>query len=404
MHRATRRTTIGDRLAENGGVGHGFDFLRLFLATGIVAYHVLPIAMPEVDERSIPLLWMIKYALLTSFFALSGFLITGSALRLSLKNFLINRGLRIVPALSVEVILCALVLGPLVTVLPLSEYFSAREFWVYLSNSIGIVHFYLPGVFVENPMRIVNINLWTVPHEIGCYVIISAFIIFGTLRRPGLVLAAGAATVAAGLFLAGYDAATGGTLNQGFIGEKIYRVLHSQVSRLYVGFLLGIAVFLYRDRIPYSPILAVTAAVCLVVGGLFEPETTIYPLMNLVYGPAVVYLTAYLGVSRIWLPKLFKQGDYSYGIYLYGFPIQQLVVHISPGLGYFGNLTISLMAIGIFAAFSWHFIEKPILAQRRRFSFVARVRLDDEGAEVASHATAPQALDERKTQRPAPPA
>ncbi|MFN3261910.1 MAG: acyltransferase family protein [Pikeienuella sp.] len=403
MNRARRRTTIGDRLAESGGVGHGFDFLRIFLATGIVAYHVLPIAMPEVDERSIPLLWMIKYTLLTSFFALSGFLITGSALRLSLRNFLINRGLRIVPALSVEVVLCALVLGPLVTVIPLSEYFSSREFWVYLSNSIGIVHFYLPGVFVENPMRIVNINLWTVPHEIGCYVIISGFIIFGTLRRPGLVLAAGAATVAAGLFLVGYDAATGGTLNQGFIGEKVYRLMHSQVSRLYVGFLLGIAVFLYRDRIPYSPILALASAAFIVVGGLFEPETTIYPLMNLVYGPAVVYLTAYLGVSRIWLPKLFKQGDYSYGIYLYGFPIQQLVVHVAPGLGYVENLAISLVAIGVFAAFSWHFVEKPILAQRRRFSFVARVRLDDEAAETAPPVAAPEALEERKAQRPVPP-
>ena len=96
------------------------------------------------------------------FFALSGFLVAGSMERTpKLSQFLTLRIIRLVPALAVEVLLCALILGPLVTNKPLWDYFAAPEFWAYFRNIVGDVHFTLPGVFEDNKLpRIVNASLW----------------------------------------------------------------------------------------------------------------------------------------------------------------------------------------------------------------------------------------------------
>ena len=101
------------------------------------------------------------FALVGAFFALSGFLVAGSALRTkSVRVFLSFRVLRIVPALMTEVALSALVLGPIVTVKPLAQYFSGAEFYQYFGNILGLVRYPLPGVFANNPRaNFVNANL-----------------------------------------------------------------------------------------------------------------------------------------------------------------------------------------------------------------------------------------------------
>jgi peptidoglycan/LPS O-acetylase OafA/YrhL len=95
-------------------------------------------------------------------------------------------------------------------------------------------------------------------------------------------------------------------------------------------------------------------------------------LLNVLVTPALVYLTAYLGVSDLPELPLFNRGDYSYGIYLYGYPLQQTIVALWP---YQGNVfllfVLSVPLITAFAMFSWHAIEYPILKLRRRFSFIA---------------------------------
>ena len=91
-------------------------------------------------------------ALLVTFFALSGFLVTGSAIRTrTIRQFFANRALRICPALSVEVTLSAIVLGAIFTVLPLQDYFSSAGFFRYFGNIFGFVEFTLPGVFKNLP-------------------------------------------------------------------------------------------------------------------------------------------------------------------------------------------------------------------------------------------------------------
>src|SRR4029453_5062022 len=78
------------------------------------------------------------------------------------------------------VTLSALVLGPIVTVYSLSQYLSGSEFYHYFGNIMGIVRYTLPGVFVDNPWaNFVSANLWTLPAEFYCYLVLAALMGFG---------------------------------------------------------------------------------------------------------------------------------------------------------------------------------------------------------------------------------
>ena len=153
---------------------------------------------PRISKRP-GYVWFVSYAGIVMFFVLGGFLIAGSAVRLSLKEYFLNRFLRIMPALGVEVLLSMLIIGPIFTVLPLTTYFSDYHTWAYLTNIIGVVNYFLPGVFVNNPAPEVNNALWTIPFEYFGYVDdrspgrCSAF-----SRRPALILAIAALFIATG--------------------------------------------------------------------------------------------------------------------------------------------------------------------------------------------------------------
>lgn len=307
------------------------------------------------------------------FFALSGFLITGSAMRLSLRDFIINRGLRIVPALLVEVVLSAIVLGAIFTTLPLSEYFLSYGFWRYFGNIVGVVTLMLPGVFDTNPAHAVNTSLWTIPFELGCYILMAGLISSKCLHKPKMVLALCAAfgVIAIGIHLLEPRFTSTSALDPRniFVGNG---------SRLFISFLLGIAVYLYRFDIAYSHRLAVACFLfCLAVAAVGPlPDA----LLNVFVTPALVYLTAYIGVTDLPELPLFHRGDYSYGIYLYGYPLEQTTVALWP---HHGNapllILVSVPVITAFAMFSWHAIERPILKLRRRFSFIADMRMQTAG-------------------------
>jgi len=365
----TNRTltpSIGTVLERRRGIGPGFDMLRVGLAFSVVGWHSFYVAQGEPHQLAqLHFFWFPGYAILSMFFALSGFLITASAMRLSLGNFIINRGLRIIPALLVEVMLSALILGAIFTTLPLSEYLRSEGFWRYFGNVAGLVSLTLPGVFGTNPDHLVNVSLWTIPYEIGCYVVIAGLIMFRCLHRPRMVLALCVAfsVIAFGFSLIEPDSTHASALDPRniFIGRG---------SRLFISFLLGIAIYLYRFDIAYSHRSAAACLVFCVVIAAVGPLPGV--LLNVLVTPALVYLTAYLGVSDLPELPLFNKGDYSYGIYLYGYPLQQTIVALWP---YQGNVfllfVLSVPLITAFAMFSWHAIEYPILTLRRRISFIA---------------------------------
>lgn len=377
--------TIGSMLDRQKGFGPGFDFLRIALAISVVAAHAPYVAHGGADGEQAWISWFPHYAILVMFFALSGFLIAASGLRLSLKEFLTNRGMRIIPALAVEIVLSALILGPIFTALPLWDYFTSFGTYKYFTNIFGLVNYVLPGVFSGNPAPEVNSSLWTVPFEYGCYALMTVFILFGLLRKPWLIVLGAVVLVGIGLALA----FAGHTAQPSQLPAGVAGTLHDRIfstapflgrgAKLPVAFMLGIAIYLYRDRIPYDGrILAACCALCAGAALLGPVDWMSQPVLNAVIAPALVYITAYLGVSKLPRLPLFSRGDYSYGIYLYGFPVQQVVRVWLPHAPVIVQFAVALLLITLFAAFSWHWIEKPILKLRSRFSFVARKRLEPE--------------------------
>jgi peptidoglycan/LPS O-acetylase OafA/YrhL len=163
--------TIEQKMRQAGGATTGFDYLRIILAVAVVLWHSLETSYSDgtsvrVWEQARGFLSLI----LPAFFALSGFLVCGSLLRTkSFFVFAAHRALRLLPALSVEILLSAILLGPLLTTFELGAYFRSPTFWSYFLNIVGDIHYELPGLFLTNPKaEIVNRSLWTIPFELEC--------------------------------------------------------------------------------------------------------------------------------------------------------------------------------------------------------------------------------------------
>ena len=329
-------------------------------------------------------------ALVPIFFALSGFLVTGSALRLTIGKFVLSRVLRIVPALAVDTLVMVLLIGPLVTTLPLGTYFTDPGTAKYLLNIVGEIHFTLPGVFTGNPLKgVVNGSLWTIPPELGCYPAMSALILFGWVRSWRIV-ALGAAAVFALVVLA---SSVGDLLSAvpADLTVPLQHGLERPGIKLVGFFLLGSLAFLLRGRIPYSPRLAGLSLLLFPIGAAFGSAAWIgEPLWVLGTALPLTYLMAFLGLTK--LPKLpfFDRGDYSYGIYLYGFPIQQLMMHLFAPASPFALFALTLLPVTALAIFSWHVVEKPTLRLRKAFSMAAKIEAERE-RERAAEAAAPAA-------------
>ena len=380
-------TTIGSRLDHYRGLGPGFDFLRIGLACMIVVFHAYWLS-GDTYLRTTPF-WFGEYALVPMFFALSGFLISGSALRLTLYNFLLNRGLRILPALAVDIVVCALIIGPIMTSFALSRYFADPDFYRYFLNVTGWMHYRLPGVFTTLPTYRVNGSLWSVPYEMLCYCIISILVLARAMLNPRAVV------VVTVLFMAtGFAAEVGEHYIPGHIFDVLHFLFISRGGQTITTFLMGIAIYLYRHRVPYSwPLLAISVMICL-FAIIFLKTADIEHVGNRFFVlPALVYITAFLGVTPIPVPGFVRRGDYSYGVYLYHAPLLQVLISLAPGIFLKPNsgpifLTLcGIPAVGIFAALSWHNVEKPVLGLRKRFSFVAKVRgVAHEGEETIAPA------------------
>lgn len=386
--------TIGEQLQRHRGVGPGFDTVRLALATLVLFIHTSLIAPGVAGLESAPLFpyapidrWAVNYAALPMFFALSGFLVGASAERLSLGNFLANRAFRIFPALGVEITLSALVLGPLLTTLPLAAYFADPKFAHYFLNILGSIHYELPGVFTSNPEpNIVNGALWTVPHELSCYALLASFMLFGLHRSRRLLLVATLGLFAVGILipivLAIYPALPfGKTLSYIFVERG--------AARLVPVFLTGMLIYRYRDILPFRrsyAFLAIGAYFAICAFGQVEWGPS--PLFNAATAPLLAYAVAVAGLS----PELkfsAVNGDYSYGIYLYGFPLQQTILLLFPGMTsvalFFAMAFVASLAM---AALSWNFIEKPILRLRRRRSVAGQIHTEPTTSEPLQAAVA----------------
>jgi peptidoglycan/LPS O-acetylase OafA/YrhL len=337
-------TTIEQRLVDVQNRPSGFDYLRIGLAMSVILAHSFLLTYGPAGERGN---WIFYLAplIVPMFFALSGFLIAGSFERSkSLFVFFGLRIFRIVPALAVEVLISALILGPLLTDYSFARYVSAPEFRVYFLNMLGEIHYVLPGVFLHNPTHLVNGQLWTVPFELGCYVALGVIAVLNVYRRKWLLLAMF-------LFLQALQ-----------ILNTIFRFNHGYNgaggTTIILCFLAGLVLFRYRKNIPYSGTLALLCFALSIASGIIPNAIRFAPL-------PMAYLTIYLGLLSPSRNKILLSGDYSYGLYLYGYPLQQAIVQVFPSLrAWYWNFGLAISIAGFVAFCSWHLIEKPVLSRK----------------------------------------
>ncbi|GAA4020076.1 acyltransferase [Sphingomonas swuensis] len=339
--------TLGGRLTYTGGRPSGFDYQRILLAVAVVTWHSVYVTGGRELQQFVGLgpARPIVAAILPMFFALSGFLVAGSLARsASMLQFFGLRALRIFPALFAEVLLSAMILGPLVTTMTLSGYFGDAEFWRYLLNVTGNIHYDLPGVFKNNPVPgVVNGQLWTIPYELECYIAIGIISVLGVVRRARLFGLVVLALMTLQWSLALYS-------------EPQYSVAVSG-RVLVLAFLFGVSIFQLRDVVPWHPLLF-WMSVAMATAFFYLPHSDAFA------APFIAYISAYLGLCNPRANSLNKLGDLSYGIFLYGWPIQQTAMWMGV-TGFWSNLSLSLLLATAFAYLSWNLVEKPALGLKK---------------------------------------
>jgi peptidoglycan/LPS O-acetylase OafA/YrhL len=343
--------SIDQRLRETDGRPSGFDYLRLMLSISVVVWHTVIVtegASGELKYWAGPLRPLISF-LLPAFFALSGFLVAGSLQRNDLPSFLTLRILRIFPALGVEVLISALIIGPIATQVDLAAYFTDPQFFWYFLNVVGDIHYALPGVFEHLPYpNKVNFQLWTVPYELQCYVSLSILSLIGiSKRKESLWLVTGVIS----LILCIVKLLPGN--QEPYASGPVGYVL-------VLSFLFGVAIFINKKEIGFSKTLffvSLFAAIVLI----YIPGLRILACLPITY---VVIFIGLLNPVRIWPIQL---ADYSYGIFLYGSVMQQFVCYILPNSRiWYIHLPVSLLLTTFFAAISWHGVESRVLGHRQR--------------------------------------
>lgn len=326
---------------------NNLTLLRFLAAFAVLFAHCWPIAFGY--ERADPITqqlraWFGPGVVLSSFavwgfFVISGYLVTKSALSRGLGDYAIARALRIFPALIVNVLLCAFVLGLAVTTLPVAAYLADEQTWKFVGNNVlsWNVIYRLPGVFEANPLQAVNGSLWTLPLEIRCYIAIGLFLATGILRRGWLFTLVAAALIA---------------------GDALYGILGADGAACFVSFLFGALVYVHRKYAPAS----VLPALALIGAALLAPTEIAAQLIGLA---GFAWLVLWLGLAAPRMPWFDDAlGDPSYGIYIYAFPIQQLVVLLVGAGAPWLLFAISAPATFVAGLLSWKLLEAPILARK----------------------------------------
>ena len=333
---------------------NNFDALRLAAAISVIFSHSFLIAEGTQNREWLILLTGNQCILgLTGvfiFFAISGFLVTQSFEQTpNPLHYLAKRALRIFPGLFAATLVSAFVLGPLVTTLPLGAYLSRPEPYEYVVGNTLLdqsVH-ELPGVsFIDNPVGLeINGSLWTLRLEFTMYLMVLAL---GLLRLL---------TVRTALLLLAFGTAC---LHFEMLDELEKWGWFFQLLSGW-GWLVGFSaagMALYKLR--YTRILdgriALLALAGLVLSVPLRQFITLFPVFG-------CYLALWLALNpRLPVIPAARFGDLSYGLYIYGWPVEQAVIWFYGGhAAWWQVFAIALPTTAALAFLSWHLVERPML-------------------------------------------
>jgi peptidoglycan/LPS O-acetylase OafA/YrhL len=333
------------------GRDNNIQLLRLLSAAGVIVFHSYALSGHINDDPVYRLTGETNSGSLgvRCFFMLSGFLVTQSWLRRPhLPAFAAARVLRIYPALFAAVALTILLAGisaPLSWKQFLSDPVTIDYAW---GNALAWqVRYILPDAF---PAAILagasNGSLWTLPVEVRLYVGVAIAAVAGILARRWLLAAVLAALVAV------------------FVVRPEWLPLEPNIDlvrEFALLFALGSLAYVGRSILPLS-LAAALGGIVLYVWNPWGIGRGVTTTVVLAYGVLVIAYHPWLQ----W-PAFNRVGDYSYGLYVYAFPVQQTIVSRVPGLSPAELFVISVLTTLALAVASWHGIEKPALRLKSRF-------------------------------------
>lgn len=326
---------------------NNFDLIRFIAATLVIFSHSYPLTL-----GSNLLEPMIKITHgqetfgglgVSLFFVISGFFITYSYFRANnIYEYLRNRILRIFPALILLLIVTVFIFGPLLSTLSIKDYFSNPLTIRYLESFMLVnMQYSLPGVFEHNPYpNAVNGSLWTIWYEFFFYIVVAGLGTFKLIRRSSIIP----------LFL--------------IVWVISFRLSETSAAYQYIAlfkyFSMGMLVYLFRSKIILNSYLAILSVIVLLIA-------TYVGYYNLVFIFAGSYLIFYLGFGvKKTLPSFQNKGDFSYGMYIYAFPVQQLISfillsHLTPWL----NFLIAAPVTFALSILSWFLVEKKAMKLKK---------------------------------------
>lgn len=327
---------------------NNFDFLRVFAASIVIVGHSFALL-----NQPQPVFFGTHMAALgvVIFFSISGYLIAGSWLNEpSIVSYLQKRSLRIFPALVALVLLTTFVAGPILSSQSIREYFHSEYIGHYLMNAGLYINYRLPGVFDSNPYPIaVNGSLWSLPAEFAMYLVLP-LALGAYFRKTLVVLLAVAMAVAAVLLdhrnqvVVIYATELKSTLAMGsyFMGGALLKLMKGNI----------------RVTLPRAAVAFVAYAVLATFStGRFQYLNAIVAAFAVPY--AVIAIAE---SSALKLPNAALYGDFSYGLYLYAFPIQQaLIFYFGPSIGLMTEIIASFALTLPCAILSWHVVEKTAM-------------------------------------------
>lgn len=310
------------------------------------------------------------------FFIVSGYLVSQSLLRSTSVHFHLNtkysfnqkiliqknvvfdflwkRILRIFPALIVVLILSVFLLGPICTSLSIREYILSSETYQYfkLIKLYPFVQDKLPRVFENNPEKAVNGSLWTLPYEITMYLFLVFLQIINLFQKRNTLLS---------LFLFSLPFTVYFYFN--YQPTKLIPILHISFSHMLefgIFFMFGSLFFLFKDKIPLKFVYFII--MIFLWFGLGLSHITSSVMIKIVSFMALPYIVLYLAQLKGSINNFSKLGDFSYGIYIYAYPVQQMIINFfGTNISIYKMFIYSFLIVLLLSILSWFLVEEKAL-------------------------------------------
>ena len=340
---------------------NNYNLIRFVAALLVLITHSFALALGGGDAE--PLKNSIGMTLGTIavdvFFVTSGFLIASSFFeRNNIIAFAWARILRIYPALIVAIAFCTFIVGLFFTTHTTYEYLSNPDVYRYFMKNITLffgVEYMLPGVFESIPYKnAVNGSIWTLPYEVKMYFLLAVISSVAVSLKSWL----GASGIQIIFLCIGVIAVAANILNH------FYFLLPNNFTHLFSMFFIGSMFYLCRDKIFLSNKTFIFMSIIL-LSSFFDKD-----LFFVIYCITIPYMVLYMAYVPAGDIRGFnKIGDYSYGIYIYAFPVQQSIASLVPNISVPIMILLSFVVTFILSVLSWHFVEEKALKFKRYYNY-----------------------------------